>query len=344
MANFDKFQSLTERLSSPVRLVVGYWEHNLNSTFAGRVDFGSDADIDVFWRERRRWFDETLRGTDHGMLDGPSVRYFVMGGGTGTKNVEGRLDHGGRWAESDTWPPQETTEVRYHLHADGSLDRSPPSDEASSTTFTFDPRDPVPTVGGTFMEYSRPDFKNRVTWMPDGAAQDQRANPEKPFCRDGLPLSTREDVLVFQTPPLEEAVEVTGDLVARLWVSSSAPDTDFTVKLVDVYPPSAAFPEGFAMNLQDGIVRMRYRNGRRKPDLIEPGEVYEIELRINCTSNLFARGHRIRMDVSSSNFPLYDVNLNTGGPLGVPGAVHSADNTLHHDREHPSHILLPLKG
>ncbi|HSJ28265.1 MAG TPA: CocE/NonD family hydrolase [Acidimicrobiia bacterium] len=341
-ANFDKFRSLDERLASPVKLVVGYWEHNMDSTSAGGVDFGRDSDIDVFWTERRRWFDETLRGAGRGMLDGPAVRYFVMGGGSGAKNSAGRLDHGGRWAESDTWPPPGSTEIRYHLHADGTLAESPSEEADSSTTFTFDPRDPVPTVGGTFMEYSRPDFKNRVTWMPDGAAQNQRANPDKPFSRDGLPLSTREDVLVFQTPPLEEAVEVTGDLVAHLWVSSTAPDTDFTVKLIDVHPPSAAYPEGFAMNLQDAIVRMRYRNGRRKADLIEPGKIYEVELRVNCTSNLFGRGHRIRVDVSSSNFPLYDVNLNTGGPLGVPGPVHTADNTLHHDREHPSHVVLPV--
>jgi uncharacterized protein len=342
-ANVDKFRALDERFTSPVRLLVGHWEHNMDSPFAGGVDFGpSAAEVDVFWSERLEWFERTVKLDAPPAGDDAAVRYFMMGGGSGTKNAEGRLHHGGRWAESETWPPPETREVRYHLHADGTLDPSPPDDEVSSTTFTFDPRDPVPTVGGTFMEYSRPDFKNRVTWMPDGAAQDQRANPEKPFAHDGLPLSTREDVLVFQTPPLEQAVEITGDLIARLWVSSSAPDTDFTVKLIDVHPPSAAYPEGFAMNLQDAIVRMRYRNGRRTAALIEPEEVYEVELRVNSTSNLFATGHRIRVDVSSSNFPLYDVNLNTGGPLGVPGPVHTADNTLHHDREHPSHIILPV--
>lgn len=345
MANVVKFRTLAERFESPVRLLVGHWEHNMDSSFAGGVDFGPNAtEVDVFWSERLEWFDRTVKLDPPVVARDAAVRYFVMGGGSGSTNSEGRLDHGGRWDQATAWPPPETKEVLYHLHADGTLQPSPPAQAAASSTFTFDPRDPVPTVGGSFMEYSRPDFKNRVTWMPDGAAQDQRANPEKPFCRDGLALSTREDVLVFQTPPLDQAVEMTGDLIARLWVSSTAPDTDFTVKLVDVYPPSAAFPEGFAMNLQDAIVRMRYRNGRRTADLIEPGKVYEVELAVNCTANLFAKGHRIRVDISSSNFPLYDVNLNTGGSLGVPGPVHTADNTLHHDRARPSHVVLPVRG
>ena len=125
-------------------------------------------------------------------------------------------------------------------------------------------------------------------------------------------------------------------------MSSSAPDTDFTVKLIDVYPSSPKFPQGFAMNIQDAVVRMRYRNGRIKPDLLNPGEVYEVELPLHSTSNLFKRGHRIRIDVSSSNFPRIDVNLNNGGPLGVPGPVRIAENTVHHDVRYPSHVVLPI--
>jgi predicted acyl esterase len=312
------------------------------STFAGNVDFGRDADVDVFWLQRLQWFDQTLKDLDTGLLDKPSIQYFVMGGGSGLKNVEGRLKHGGKWVYSESWPPSHVQAVRYYMHGDGSLSTLPPKTKSSCTTYTFDPRDPVPTIGGNFMEYSRYEYKARVTWMPDGAAQDQRGNAGKPFCRDNLPLSTREDVLVFQTPPLEEDVEVTGELEARLWVSSAAPDTDFTVKLIDVYPSSEDYPECFAMNLQDTVVRMRYRNGRRKADLIEPGKIYEVELPFNSTSNLFQRGHRIRVDVSSSNFPAFDVNLNTGGPLGVPGPVRSAENTLYHDKDHPSHVILPI--
>lgn len=340
-ANFDKYRILTERFESPVRLVVGPWEHNMEETFAGAVDFGpAAADVDIFWADRLRWFEQTMKGIDTGVLDRPGIDYFMMGGGAGTKNADGRLNHGGWWTQADEWPPRATEEIAFYLHGDRVLRATPPTADASSTTYTFDPRDPVPTVGGNFMEYSRQDFASRVTWMADGAAQDQRANSTKPFCRDDLPLSTREDVLVFQTEPLEEDVDVAGPILARLWVSSSAPDTDFTVKLIDVHPSSPAFPEGFAMNLQDAVVRMRYRNGRRKPDLIEPGEVYEVELPLHSTANRFKRGHRIRVDVSSSNFPRIDVNLNNGGPLGVPGPVRTADNTIHHDREHPSHVIL----
>jgi putative CocE/NonD family hydrolase len=178
--------------------------------------------------------------------------------------------------------------------------------------------------------------------MADGAAQDQRANPAKPFCRDALPLATREDVLVFQTPPLAEAIEVSGELLARLWVSSNAPDTDFTVKLVDVHPSTPDFPEGFAMNLQDAVVRMRHRNGRILPEPIVPGQICEVELAVHSTSNLFLPGHRIRVDISSSNFPRIDVNSNNGGPLGLPGPVRIAENTLHFDATRPSHVLLPV--
>jgi predicted acyl esterase len=340
--NIEKVKILKKHFKSPVKLQVGPWEHNMISTFAGNVDFGRDADVDVFWLQRLQWFDQTLKGLDTGLFDKPRIQYFVMGGGNGTKNMEGRLNHGGKWACSDSWPPSHVQGVRYYMHFDGSLSTSAPVTKSSYTTYTFDPRDPVPTIGGNFMEYSRPEFKARVNWMPDGAAQDQRGNVNKPFCRDNLPLCTREDVLVFQTPQLEEDLEVTGELVARLWVSSTAPDTDFTVKLIDVYPTIEAYPEGFAMNLQDTIVRMRYRNGKRRAELIESGRIYEVELPLNSTSNIFQRGHRIRVDVSSSNFPVFDVNLNTGGPLGMPGPVRSAENTLFHDKDHPSHVVLPI--
>jgi predicted acyl esterase len=341
-ANVDKFRILTERAEGPTRLIVGHWEHNMLATFAGGVDFGGNATMDIFGDRRVEWFDQTLKGINTGVLDRPVIEYFVMGGGDGKVNADGRLNHGGRWEAADSWPPANVETVPYYLHADITLRLSVPDAADASTTYTFDPRDPVPTVGGNFMEYTRPDFASRVTWMADGAAQDQRANATKPFCRDDLPLATREDVLVFQTEPLEEDVEVSGELLARLWVSSTAPDTDFTVKLIDVHPPSPSFPEGFAMNLQDAVVRMRYRNGRRKPELITPGEIYEIELPFHSTSNLFKAGHRIRFDVSSSNFPRIDVNPNTGGPLGFPGPVHTADNTIHHDADHPSHVILPV--
>jgi uncharacterized protein len=341
-ATIEKYKTLKSIFKSPVKLLIGHWEHLMLSTFAGNVDFGVDSNVDVHWMQRLQWFDETLKGLDTGIYDGPSVQYFVMGGGSGTKNYDGRLNHGGKWSNSESWPPPHVQSVPFYLHEDGLLSIDSPQSKDSCTTYTYDPKDPVPTVGGNFMDYSSQAYERRVIWMPDGAAQDQRGNKSKQFCKDNLPLSSRDDVLVFQTPPLENDVEVSGELQANLWVSSTAPDTDFTVKLIDVYPNSHDYPEGFAMNLQDAVVRMRYRNGRIKPELIEPGKIYEVELPFHSTSNLFKKGHMIRVDISSSNFPRVDVNLNTGGPLGKPGPVRLAENTIYHDKDHPSSIILPV--
>jgi len=342
-ANFQKYRLLKERFKSPVKVIVGHWDHMLRNSHAGGADFGLQSDVNVLWTRRLQWFDETMKGIDHGETSGPGVEYLVMGGGNGKKNSEGRLNHGGRWERSPTWPPTGAVATKLFFNADRSLSLTPPVVDEASTTYTFDPRDPVPTVGGNFREYSLPDFWARVEWMPEGAARDQRANASKPHCRgNNLPLAQRDDVIVFQTAPLEEDTTVAGELLAKFWVSSSAPDTDFSVKLIDVYPSSPSYPEGFAMNLQDAIVRMRYRNERRKPELIEPGHVYEVTLPFHSTANVFRKGHRIRLDVSSSNFPRIDVNLNNGGPLGVPGPVRIAENTIHHDARYPSHVVLPI--
>jgi putative CocE/NonD family hydrolase len=339
-ANVTKYKWLSENLKSPIEMVVGHWDHHMDTTFAGGVDFGPGSDLDVFGQLRVDWFDRTLRRREG--EGSKRIRYLRMGGGSGTTNVAGRLSHGSRWLECTTWPPAGTSAVPYYFRAEGKLSVEPPVEDDASRTYTFDPRDPVTTAGGNFCEYTRPDYRSRVDWMADGGAQDQRGNSKKPFCKNDLPLATREDVLVFETEPLESDVVVTGELLARIWVSSTAVDTDFTVKLIDVHPHSPNYPEGFAMNLQDAVVRMRYRNGRRKPDLIQPGEVYEVELPFHSTSNLFKRGHRIRVDVSSSNFPRIDVNPNTGGPLGVPGPVATADNTVYFDKARPSHVVLPI--
>ena len=148
--------------------------------------------------------------------------------------------------------------------------------------------------------------------------------------------------MTFRTEPLKDELEVTGEIEVKLWVSSSACDTDFTAKLIDEYPPSDQWPNGFSMNLSDSVVRMRYRGGREKAELIEPGQLYEVIIGPLITSNLFDTGHRIRLDVSSSSSPQFDVNPNTGGPLGVSQGVVIAQNTVHHDRAHPSQIVLPV--
>jgi len=170
----------------------------------------------------------------------------------------------------------------------------------------------------------------------------QRCRREFWVCEDARPLSARNDVLVFQTPPLDRDVEVTGRLIVKLWASSSAPDTDFTAKLVDVYPPSADFPAGVDLNIADSIVRARYRDSLEKASLMKPGEIYRFMIEMYPTSIVFRRGHRIRLDISSSNFPRFDVNPNTGEPLNNNRRWAIAENAVYHDAQHPSHILLPI--
>ena len=149
-------------------------------------------------------------------------------------------------------------------------------------------------------------------------------------------------MLVFATEPLAEDMEVTGPIEVKLWVSSSAPDTDFTAKLIDWYPPSRWYPHGYALNLTDSIARLRYRNGREKGELLTPGETAGLTVTLYPTSNLFAAGHRIRLDISSSNFPRFDVNPNTGDPIGRERRRQGADNRVHHNRAQPSHVVLPV--
>jgi putative CocE/NonD family hydrolase len=152
----------------------------------------------------------------------------------------------------------------------------------------------------------------------------------------------RPDVLVFQTPPLERDSELTGEILVKLWISSSAVDTDFTAKLVDVYPPNADYPAGYHLNLSDSIIRCRYRAGWDHEELMTPGEIYPVQISLAPTSNLFKAGHRIRLDVSSSNFPRFDLNPNTGEPIGRHTHHTTAHNTVHYGSGYPSHVVLPL--
>jgi uncharacterized protein len=176
-----------------------------------------------------------------------------------------------------------------------------------------------------------------------GGGYDQREGPEFYGSRPPYrPLAERPDVLVFQSEPLAEDVEVTGAIEAQLWISSDAVDTDFTIKLIDVYPASADYPEGFALNLTDGVLRCRYRDSWENPALMTPGRVYPITVTAFPTANTFVRAHRIRLDVSSSNFPHFDLNPNTGAPEGRGLKQRVARNTVYMDAGHPSHVLLPV--
>jgi len=309
-------------------------EHFVES-WAGEVDFGPEAALENVNDLRLRWCDQYLKDLDTGLEREPPVRIFVMGGGTGRRNLQGRLDHGGRWRDEQDWPPPDMQPTPYYFHGDGSLSTERPAEDAPPSGFTFNPADPVPTVGGNFPEKAIPG-------LLDGGGFDQRGRPDLILCQDTLPLAARRDVLVFRTPPLAEGIELTGPLMVRLWVSSSAVDTDFTAKLVDEYPPNPDYPEGFALNVADAIVRMRYRDSRERAELMEPGKVYEIRIDPQATSNHFARGHRIRVDISSSNFPHYDVNPNTGEPLGLERRSMVAHQTVYHDAIRASHIELPV--
>jgi hypothetical protein len=338
-ATLARYNDLLARRESPQRLLVGPWLHGHEEfarPFAGEVDFGPGSILDNLNDLRLRWFDHWLKGLPTGILDEPPVRLFVMGGGGGRRNADSRLEHGGRWRAEREWPLLRTRWTTLHLHPGGGLEPAPPPAGAPPSTYDFDPADPVPTLGGPVQNMALPR-------LLQGGGFDQRGRPGLFWaCRDALPLSARSDVLVFQTAPLTEDLEVTGPVTVRLFVSSSAVDTDFTAKLVDVYPPSADFPGGFALNLTDGIRRMRYRASYERADFLVPGAVYEIVLELDPVSNLFAAGHRLRVDVSSSNFPRFDVNPNTGEPLGRSRGRQVARNALHHDAGHPSHVVLPV--
>jgi putative CocE/NonD family hydrolase len=301
------------------RVVVGPWPHALSaSTTTGGVDFGARSMIDLVALEQR-WFDRWLRDERNGVDEEPPVRIFVMG-----EN---------RWRDSPTWPLPGTSEQQWFLHSagrantlggDGSLSATAPGDE-SADTFTYDPHYPVPTHGGS--NCCSPEI---VPWGP----YDQRD------------LEMRADVLVYTSAPLERDVTVVGPIRVVLWAATDGIDTDWTAKLVDVRP------SGFAMNLCDGIVRARWRHAqapdasagdRLRPLRLEPGRAERYEIDLMVTGNTFLAGHRIRVEISSSNFPRFDRNANTGALL-VEGSTNlrTASQTVLHDTAHPSHIVLPV--
>jgi putative CocE/NonD family hydrolase len=336
----DNYRGLSRQKRGPVRLVMGPWTHgNRVLTYAGDVDFGPEATLDGHLAEdhfawRLRWFDRWLKGIRNGVDEEPAVRLFVMGGGTGRRNKVGRMDHGGHWRDAKDWPLPETKFTNFYLHGNGGLGPDLPEEGGPPLSYGYDPRNPVPTIGGTVTS-GKP--------IMDWGAYDQREEPrffgsKPPY----LPLASRPDILVFETPPLEREVEVTGPIVVRLWISSNCPDTDFTAKLLDVYPPNPDYPQGFAMNITDGIIRCRYRNSWEHPEMMKPGEVYEIAIEPFPTSNLFKAGHRIRLDISSSNFPHFDLNPNTGEPEGLSQRMKVATNSVYVDRKRPSHVVLPV--
>jgi len=302
----------TEEARRNQRLIIGPWTHmNFSGSFPER-EFGwggSSAAIDLPGFHLR-WFDRWLKDVDHGIDQEPPVMIFVMG-----------VDE---WRTEADWPLPDMQTRPYYLHSggqantlhgDGTLSTEPPGDEPPDV-YLYNPLRPVPTIGGQVI-------------LPGGNAMGPRDQRE---------VELRDDVLVYSTPVLEKTVEVTGPIELRLFVSSLAPDTDFTGKLVDVYP------DGRAIILTEGILRARYRNSFTKPELLEPGTVYELRLNLWATANVFLPGHRIRLEVSSSNFPRFDRNSNTGGEITSETAdqYQPAINRIFHDAAHPSHLVLPI--
>ena len=297
------------------RLVIGPWVHGYNGGVYPERNFGlmaMDAVADVTAMQIR-WFDHWLKGEANGVLDDKPVKLFIMG-----------LD---AWREEADWPLPDTRYEKWYLHSDGRanslagdgrLSTSAPSAE-DPDTYLYDPREPVRTCGG-------------ATFLP-GLFVAANAGP-----RDQRAIEARADVLCYTSAVLEEDLEVTGPVSLSLFVSSSAVDTDFTGKLVDVYP------DGRAMILTDGILRARYRESLSAAKLMQPGTVYELQIDMVATANLFRAGHRIRLEVSSSNFPRFDRNTNSGGVIANETAADFvvATNRVWHDGSHPSHLVLPV--
>lgn len=277
-------------------------------TIVGERDLGS-AQLN-YWDMYLKWFEYWLKGIENGVRDMPRVRIYVMG-----KN---------EWRNESEWPLARTEFRNYYLHSSGRANnllgdgRLNPlrADQETPDKYVYDPGNPVPSRGGPLCCMGTSD-------APEGSF-DQRE------------VEARDDVLVYSTPPLDKGMEVTGPLQAVLYVSSDARDTDFTAKLVDVYP------DGTAYNIQEGVLRARYREGWDKKVWMEPHKVYEVNLQMEATSNFFGPGHRVRLEISSSNFPRFDRNLNTGGNNYDETEWVLAHNAIYHSSEYPSHVVLPI--
>ncbi len=297
----------TERARRGQRLIVGPWTHADRTGSAGELYFGVSASEQAIRLEQVQ-LDFLRRAVQPSQEEpaGPRVRLFVMG-----DNV---------WRDEDDWPLARTQWTPWYLHSDGSLSPSAPRAGAPSG-YTHDPREPVPTTGGATLLAGA---AGNVTWLP--GPRDQRE------------VEARPDVLSFTSEPLAEDLEVTGPVTVTLHAATSAADTDFTARLVDVWPDSRA------LGVTDGIVRARYRDGSGRATLIIPGQVHEYTIDLIATSQVFKAGHRLRVDIASSNFPCYDRNPGNGAPASTATEADFvvAEQAVYHDVDHPSRITLPV--
>ena len=326
-------KALSKAKRSPQHLTIGPWTHGgQTSPVAGEVEFTPDAALDLL-AYRLAWYDRWMKGDRAAYDDAMPVWIYVMGTGDDRKSPAGRLRHGGSWRGEREWPLARSVATTYYLRGDGRLDKQPPAEEEGRTSYRFDPSHPVPTVGGN--------ISSNQPLMASGG-YDQRPRDETHAAPNRLPLSERPDVVVFRSEPLDQDLEVTGTVEVHLWVSSTAVDTDFTAKLIDEIPPNADYPLGFDLNLGDSILRTRYRKSLDRPEMMTPGQPEPVTITLYPTSNVFKKGHRVRVDVSSSNYPRFDVNPNTGEPLGTSRRKVPADNTIHHEAKFASSVVLPV--
>lgn len=298
--------AVKESGNEKVHVIMGPWVHTMG-TRVGEIDFGKAAEVNLS-RMELQWFDHVIRRMDNEAADWPAYRIFVMGTN--------------KWRSEDEWPLKRTKYTPYYFHSsgsanglagDGGLSTTKPVSEPCDS-YVYDPEHPVPTMGG-------------CTLFGCGA----------PFgARDQQRVEEREDVLNYTTEALEQDLEVTGPVKAVLYAASDASDTDFTAKLADVYP------DGKAINICDGIIRARYREAGKRAQLIEPGKIYRYEIDLWVTSNVFLAGHKMRVEISSSNFPRFDRNPNTGHTFGADAEIVKAVQKVYHDENHPSHIVLPV--
>jgi len=275
----------------------------------GDVDFGPHALENGYTDVILDWYDFLFKGIQNQFASDKPVKIFTMGVN--------------EYRQHDDWPVPQAQNTKYFLHSsgkanslrgDGTLSTTAPKSEPTDS-YVYNPANPTPTVGGPLC---------------------CDAEHFEPGPRDQRSVENRDDVLVYSTSPLTQDVEVTGPVTATLFVKSSAVDTDFTAKLVDVAP------DGFAMDLTEGILRMRYRDSQEHAKLMNPGQVYEITVDLWATSNVFLRGHTLRLEISSSNFPRFDRNLNTGEEIKFARNFVSATNAILHDAQHPSALVLPI--
>jgi putative CocE/NonD family hydrolase len=336
-STLENYQVLSEKNHSQTALIMGPWLHgDRNTTHCGDVEFGPaasfDGNIAPSWLNYRvQWFKRWL--TENNSAEFDNVQVFQMGGGSGEQTELKRINHGGHWLRSDRWPLPNSEAQSWYLHRNGKLSRQAPT-SADTLSYLADPNHPVPTIGGALTS-GKPVF--------EGGAFDQREDARFYGAKGNhLPLAARADILVFETEPLEQDMIVSGKISAKLFIESEAPDTDFTIKLVDVYPPSVDYPQGFAMNISDGIFRCRYHSSWEHPELLQQGVVYEIEVEAFASQNCFAKGHKLRLDIASSNFPKFDVNPNSGEPEGEANLKQVAKNTIHCSAHYPSALSLEV--